>query len=70
MNKYLIFMLSIALASFSLGFSTAAYLAKREKPAPCITYETAPMRFCEVMGSPVGGRIAIMPDITVRVSHD
>lgn len=35
------------------------------EPPPCPAYETAPMRFCEVIGSPVGGRIAIMPDIVV-----
>ncbi len=31
----------------------------------CDCWEHKPMPFCEVLGSPLGGRIAVMPDTVV-----
>ncbi len=44
-------------------FGTGVGYGRRQAPCPvCPRPESAPMRFCEVIGSPIGGRIAIMPE--------
>lgn len=50
----------IAASSFTVG-----YASRTPDPAQCQRPEPAPMRFCEVLGSPIGSRIATMPDIVV-----
>lgn len=44
----------------------AALVYSHMKPAAaCDCWEHKPMPFCEVIGSPVGGKIAVMPDVIV-----
>jgi hypothetical protein len=63
MRKQIGILVCIVVSAMGVGFSGAAILLPHEQQCECQPpADPGPMPFCELMGSPIGGRLALLPE--------